>query len=179
MFFRDLTDVPRGTTLFMRIIILCILSLALFACNKPDPNPELKDPVFSDFQSMLAGTSQELEAEKKNLEGFEKELADAIPQTGQIKYAQKRVRETKEKITRLEQEEQYLKLKVEARKKESKTSYSVAFKKGETWPNPQEWTDYQTQKRFRNAKKSWDVKERMKEVGLGQEKTPEPAAGGH
>nr|BFD61312.1 hypothetical protein CKG001_34190 [Bdellovibrio sp. CKG001]BFD64776.1 hypothetical protein BdHM001_34570 [Bdellovibrio sp. HM001] len=163
----------------MRIICLIILSLSLVACNKPDPNPELKDPIFNDLQANAAETSQLLEAEKKNLEGFEKELSDVVPQTGQIKYAQKRVRESKERIVRLEQEKQYLELKVDARKREAKKSYSKAFKKGDPWPDPQEWDSYQTEKRLRNAKRTWDAKERMKEAGLGQEKTPEPAAGGH
>ncbi|ASD62089.1 hypothetical protein B9G79_00190 [Bdellovibrio bacteriovorus] len=179
MFFAFFADVPRGTTVFMRIITLFLLTFSLIACSKPDPNPELKDPIFNDYQSQLGATSAALESEKKGLEGFEKELAEVVPQTGQIKYAQKRVRESKEKITRLEQEKQYLELKIEARRKEAKRSYSKAFKKGETWPDPQEWASYQTEQRFRNAKKSWDVKERMKEVGLGEEKTPEPAAGGH
>ncbi|WP_347355676.1 hypothetical protein [Bdellovibrio sp.] len=163
----------------MRIICLILLSLSLVACNKPDPNPELKDPIYNDLHSATAEASQLLEAEKKNLEGFEKELSDVVPQTGQVKYAQKRVRESKEKIVRLEQEKQYLELKIEARKRESKKSYSKAFKKGETWPDPQEWNSYQTEKRLRNAKRTWDAKERIKEVGLGEQKTPEPAAGGH
>lgn len=163
----------------MRIICLILLSLSLVACNKPDPNPELKDPIYNDLHSAAAEASQLLEAEKKNLEGFEKELSDVVPQTGQVKYAQKRVRESKEKIVRLEQEKQYLELKIEARKRESKKSYSKAFKKGETWPDPQEWNSYQTEKRLRNAKRTWDAKERIKEVGLGEQKTPEPAAGGH
>lgn len=162
----------------MRIITILLLSLSLFACSKPDPNPELKDPIYNDYNSQLGTVSAALESEKKNLEGFNEELAEVVPQTGQIKYAQKRVREAKDKITRLEQEKQYLELKIEARKRESKSSYAKAYKKGENWPDPQEWASYQTEQRLRNAKKSWDVKERMRDAGLGEEKTPEPSGGG-
>ncbi|WP_295901222.1 hypothetical protein [uncultured Bdellovibrio sp.] len=165
--------------MFRRLLSVTIILFALTACNKPDPHPELKDPIYSDLTASLAATSSALENEKKTLAGHEQTLKDVVPQTGQIKYAQKRVDESKAKIIRLEQEKQYLELKIEARKKLSKKSYMQAFKKGETWPDPKEWESYQTEKKLRNAKKAWDVKERMKETGFGQEKTPAPPAGGH
>lgn len=163
----------------MRYFAVIILSLLLSACNKPDPTPELKDPIYNDIQADLAATSAALEGELKTLEGFEKELSEVVPQTGQIKYAQKRVNESKEKINRYEQEKMYLELKLEARKKESKRSYMKSYKKGEPWPDPAEWSSYQTEKRLRNAKRSWDAKSRIQELGLGQEKSPEPSAGAH
>lgn len=149
------------------------------ACNKPDSNPELKDPVFNDIQADLSVVSTTLEAELKNLQGFEKELAEVVPQTGQIKYARKRVNESKEKINRLEQEKIYLGLKLEARMKESKKSYLKAFKTGEAWPNPNEWESYRTEKRLRNAKRTWDAKNRIQELELEQGKSPEPPSGAH
>ncbi|WP_413569136.1 hypothetical protein ACLWBD_17650 [Bdellovibrio sp. HCB117] len=158
--------------MFLRIVCLIILSFALSACNKPDPNPELKDPIYSDLSATLAATTQAIEAEKKALEGFQKELSEVVPQTGQIKYAQKRVFDSQQKIARLEQEKQYYELKIEARKKSSKKSYMAAFKKGESWPNPKEFEDYQAQKKFREAKRTWDVKQRMQELGVGDEKAP-------
>lgn len=161
----------------MRLLSVIIISILLISCNKPDPHPELKDPIYSDVSALLATTTQALEAEKKTLEGNIKALGDVVPQTGQIKYAQKRVDESKAKIVFLEQEKQYLELKRAARQKEAQKSYSVAFKKGETWPNPEEWRSYEAEKRLRNAKRNWDVKERMKELH------PEPAkpahSGGH
>ncbi|WP_374076517.1 hypothetical protein [Bdellovibrio bacteriovorus] len=165
--------------MFKRLLSVTIILFALTACNKPDPNPELKDPIYSDLTASLAATTQALEGEKKTLEEHEQTLKDVVPQTGQIKYAQKRVDESKDRITRLEQEKQYLELKIEARKKSSKKSYLKAFKKGEPWPDPKEWDSYQIEKKLRNAKRTWDVNERLKETGFGQEKTPVPAAGGH
>ncbi|MBV2169000.1 MAG: hypothetical protein KUL82_09850 [Bdellovibrio sp.] len=179
MFFDENADVPRGTTVFMRIFSLIIILLSLVACNKPDPNPELKDPIYNDLNTSLAAASQALEAEKKTLEGHEQELLDVVPQTGQIKYAQKRVEESKGRITLLEQEKQYLELKIQGRKTIAKKSYTVAFSKGEPWPDPKEWESYQLEKKMRAAKKTWDVNQRLKELGFKDEKTPEPAVGGH
>ncbi|WII73025.1 hypothetical protein QJS83_03955 [Bdellovibrio sp. 22V] len=162
----------------MRLISIITICFFLVACNKPDPNPELKDPIYGDLTSSLASISQQLEAQKKTLEEHEQALKDVVPQTGQIKYAQKRVNETKALITRLDQEKQYLELKIEARKKQSKKSYLQAFKKNEPWPDPKEWDSYQVEKKLRAAKKDWSVQERMKELGFGNEKAPAPTAEG-
>lgn len=161
----------------MKLFGVIVLSLLVISCNKPDPHPELKDPIYSDVTATLASTTQALEAEKKTLDEHLKALGDVVPQTGQIKYAQKRVDESRARIIFLEQEKQYLELKRTARQREARQSYTTAFKKGETWPNPAEWRAYEAEKRLRGAKRNWDVKERMKELN------PEPVqpahSGGH
>ncbi|MFM6929931.1 MAG: hypothetical protein ACKOX6_15785 [Bdellovibrio sp.] len=150
----------------MKIIAAFLIIFTLAACNKPDPNPELKDPIYSDLQTQLTTATQSLEAEKKKLEGFEKDLAAVVPQTGQIKYAQKRVFESQALVAKWEQEKAYLELKIEQRKLTAIKSYKKAFAKKEDWPDPKEWSSYQAEQKLRNAKRSWDVKERMKEAGI-------------
>lgn len=172
MFLSDRADVPRGTTPLMRIFTIILLCYALVSCNKPDPNPELKDPIYNDLNALLATTSQAIEAEKKLLSGHEKELNESIPQTGQVKRLQKRVGESKGKISRLEQEKSYLRLKIKARLKVARSTYARAYDNKEVWPNPQEWRSYEAEKKFRNAKKTWDVKDRMRELGLGATEAP-------
>ncbi|MNJ91076.1 hypothetical protein D3C87_87210 [compost metagenome] len=157
----------------MKIITLLFLSfLALSGCNKPDPTPELKDPIYGDLNSRLGAVTAELSAEKKVLEGHQLTLSQVTPQTGQIKYAQKRVYESQAKITKMEQEKQYLELKIQERKKESRRSYNKAFQKGETWPDMAEYDSYKAEIRLRNAKRTWDVKERMKSAGILESKAP-------
>ncbi|WP_210415550.1 hypothetical protein [Bdellovibrio sp. NC01] len=150
----------------MRIIAAILILFTLAACNKPDPNPELKDPIYSDLQTKLGAATAAVEAEKKKLEGFEKDLETVVPQTGQIKYAQKRVFESQALIVKLEQEKAYLELKIEQRKKEAAISYHKAFAKKEEWPNPKEYASYQAEEKLRTAKRTWDVKSRMKEAGV-------------
>lgn len=169
----------------MKYAIL-LLFLFLSACSKPDPAPELKDPIFGDLNAELALVTAALETEKGNLKKNEEELLAVVPQTGQIKYAQKRVDESKAKIVKLDQQKQYLELKVEARKKVARRTYLEAYHKKENWPNPTEWQNYELEKKLRSAKKTWDVKERMKEAGVGLDITQkaegghsEPPSGGH
>ncbi|XGC80860.1 hypothetical protein ACES2L_16165 [Bdellovibrio bacteriovorus] len=164
----------------MRIISLIIISLCLFACNKPEKNPELRDPIYSAIEAELKATEVAIAGEEKTLADHEKTLANVVPQTGQIKYAQKRVAESKNKLSKLLQEKQYLELKKKARVREAKKTYLAAFKKGESWPNPKEWESFQAEERLRKAKRTWDVQERIKQAGLGNEKAGSaPAPSGH
>lgn len=153
--------------MLFKILMFIILSTALISCNKPDPNPELKDPIFNDLNSKLGSARQALEAEKKALQEHEQALRDVVPQTGQIKYAQKRVYDAQAKIQKLGQEIRYLELKIQSRKSEAKKSYLVAFKKGEEWPNPAEYTMYDAANRLRAAKSSWDTNARVKALAPG------------
>ncbi len=160
----------------MKLIIFVTL-LLLSACNKPDPNPELKDPIYADLNAELALAEAAIAAEAANLKKFQDELAAVVPQTGQIKYAQKRVEETKSKLARHQQQRDYFELKIAARKKLASRAYLEAFHKKTDWPDPEEWRAYQLEKKFRSAKKTWDVKERMKEAGAGISFGGEAASG--
>ncbi len=165
MFFAKKTDVPRGTLHLMLRILLVITTIFLASCNKPITNPELKDPIYNDLNVRLTEVSQLLAAEKTILKDHEKDLNESIPQTGQSIRAQKKVFESQNKIIKLEQEEQYLKLKVAARKVEATNSYSKAFGKNEPWPDPQEFEQYQKEKKAQRAPRDWSVKNRLKETG--------------
>lgn len=150
----------------MRLIAAILIIFTLSACNKPDPNPELKDPIYSDLQAQLGSTSAALEAEKKKLEGFQKDVETVIPQTGQVKYAKKRFFESETRVAKLQQEEEFLKLKIEQRKKAAVLSYKKAFEKKEAWPDPKEYSSYQAEQKLRTAKREWDVKQRLKDAGM-------------
>lgn len=153
----------------MRILIIFCFSFLLFGCNRPDPQPQLKDPIYLDIQSEISALQQSIDAESKSLEGHLKSLEEVVPQTGQIKYAQKRVDESKAIINKLRQELEYQKLKLQAQEKNARTSYKKAYEVSEPWPNPKEWNVYQAEKRFRNAKKTWDVESRLKELSPKRE----------
>ena len=161
----------------MRILSIFIITLLLVACNKPDPNPELKDEIYADLNTQLADVGHELEAEEKQLVEHQKALSEVTPQTGQIKYAQKRVYDSEEKINKLRQEKQWLALRAEERLKYTKKEYLKAFKAGKPWPDPAEFEQYKLEMKMRKAKKEWDVKQRMQEAGLSVPGAKKPAGG--
>jgi hypothetical protein len=165
--FRFLSDVPRGTWGFMRFIIILAL-VSLVGCNRPDPAPELKDQVYQGLSSQLAETTRAIAEENKRLEEHKKALSEVTPQTGQIKFAQKRVFDSGAKLDRLKQEQQWLELRVSERRRHAKIQYLKAFKSKEPWPDPLEFEQYKTEKRLRAAKKNWDVRDRLEKAGISK-----------
>lgn len=150
----------------MKYLFVLFSLIFIVGCNKPEPNPELRDPIYSDLNAQLGEVTGKIATEKKNLEGFQQTLKDVVPQSGQVKYAQKRVDDCQDKIDHLSQEKDYLDLKIKDRLAFSRHSYMAAFKKGEAWPDPKEYESYKVEQKFRKAKLAWDVKDRMKEAGV-------------
>jgi hypothetical protein len=148
----------------LRYFISSLFLFSVLACSKPNPNPESLDPIYADLLEMGNSTHAAVEAAKKDLEEHEKEQKDAIPQTGQNKYAQKRVEEALARINKLEQMEGYYQLKAKSRLKEDRISYLKAYKEKKPWPPPEEWESYQAEKRLRDAPKNWDAKERLEQA---------------
>jgi hypothetical protein len=170
---------------YMRLFYAFLLLVPLLgACEKKaDPNPELRDPIYADFKAELAIAEQGIVAEKKTLEGHEQELKDVIPQSGQIKFAQKRIYESRDKITKMEQRKLYFELKIKARLAEARAAYRKAFAKGEEWPDPKEHEEYKVASKLRrDGLIGWNVENRMEQAGIavkGKGKpAPAPPAGG-
>lgn len=145
----------------MPIFILIIISTWLLACNKPNPTPELVDPIYIDLQQQAQSAKKELESEIKKNEGYKKEVESAVPQTGAIKYAQKRFFESEARVDKLKQEVKFYELKVDSRKQFARKMYAKAYKNGEIWPNEEEFVAYKTQKALSNIETSWKTKKRV------------------
>lgn len=166
----------------MRLIYALFLLIPfLGACEKkPEPNPEARDPIYADYKAELGLAEQGLAAEEKALEGFKAELNDVVPQSGQIKFAQKRIYESMDKITKFEQRKLYFELKIQARLLEVKKSYKAAFAKGEAWPDPKEYDEYKVAGKLRrDGLIGWNVENRMEQAGVAVKKKdgkPAPAA---
>lgn len=171
------------------IIYVVILSLFLGGCNKPDPNPENSDEIYKDLLEELDVATKALESEKKNLEKHESELRKVAPQTGQIKFAQKKVYETQATITKLEQQKQFFEIKIELRKAEVRQRYLEARKGGRKWPDQAEIDGYKAVMKLQREKLEWeknkgqkkDVPHGTKSAGTSAhgEAPPAPEGGGH
>jgi hypothetical protein len=144
----------------MRLFLLLIPFL-IAACNKPDPNPELRDEIYHELNNQLAAATHALSEEEKNLEGFQSKLKEVTPQTGQIKFAQKRVFDSENKIDHLKQEKAWLELRISERLADTKKNYMKAFKAGKDWPDPKEYEEFVATTKLRKAKREWDSKARI------------------
>ncbi len=146
-----------------KILLLLIIVIAV-GCNKPNPNPELMDPIFSDIQSQVSSVDAEIAAEEAKLAENSASFENVVPQTGQIKFAQKRVWDSKNRIEKLKQLKKYWEVRKESRKIHARTEYMKAFASGKHWPDPSEYSMYKNQQKLENASRSWNVKKRIQEL---------------
>lgn len=141
----------------MKIVILALFLIGISSCNKSDPTPETHDAIYLDLQSELDIATKSVEAEEKNLEKLKKELEKAIPQTGQVKYATKKVRDSEERLNELRQQKTYFEIKIERRKFEVRNRYQESLLKGgRPWPDQKEIEMYKTVTAFYRDKLQWE-----------------------
>lgn len=152
-------------------------------CNKPDPNPENSDEIYKDLLQELDVATKALEAETKNVEKLKLELQNAVPQTGQVKFAQKKVNETQATIDKLAQQKQFFEIKIELRKAEVRSRYHEARRGGRKWPDLAEIEGYKAMMKLQREKLEWDKNKGQKKSvphGTSEQATDnKPAASGH
>ncbi len=139
-----------------------LMLLFLIGCNKPNPTPEVGDEIYLDLKNRAAGAEKALETEKKKLEGFKKDLDSAIPQTGAIKYAQKRYFETEAAVEKARQANKYYELAAESRKKYFRKRYAASYAEGSSAIDAEEVASYMKNAGSNRGGTSWDTKARVK-----------------
>lgn len=144
-----------------------LLFLSIFvACSQPEPKPELRDPIYQDYVEQKGIFEKSLIEVEAQMKEHEKSLKEAIPQTGQNKWATKRYWEAKNNYDKLKQQIEYFNVKILERAKYVRRNYIDKFQKGETWENKAEFEEYKAEKKLRSAKFTWDLKKRMEEAGV-------------
>lgn len=151
----------------MKLIIIFLLFFVVVACDKPNPEPEKADPIYNDIVAEIGAANSAVTAAEKELEGFEKEAAAVVPQTGQHKYAGKRVSETAAKLEKLRQMKKYWEIRAETRKEWARKSYMTAYKAKKPWPDPKEYEQYKVLRKLEQAPRHWNLKERIDQSRAG------------
>lgn len=171
----------------MKILIFITIISIFTGCNKSDPTPEVSDEIYKDLLQELDVATKGFESEIKNLEKLEQDRNKAVPQTGQIKFAQKKVFETQATINKLAQQKQFFEIKIELRKAEVRQRYMEARKGGRKWPDPIEIENYKAVMKLQRDKLEWEKsKGQKKDVPHGTKKeaashgeAPAQAEGAH
>jgi hypothetical protein len=139
-------------------LILLICTLMVLGCKRENPNPELIDPIYKFLVEQNSALKSSLEGEKKKLEEGIKALEKTLVNTPERKIAIRDNQSTKGRIARLEQEYKYSEIRKERRRVEVRRDYKIAFNADKPWPNPQEFDDFMTQHRLRNASRNWNAR---------------------
>jgi len=153
----------------MKNLAVCVTALALLlsGCDKPNPNPELLDPVYADLSKKAEEIKKQAEAAKAAVVDAQKEADAAVPQTRQIEYATKRLNEAKIKLLRAEQIARYYEIRTESRVATDKAEYSKAFSQKKPWPDPAEYQQFLDSERLATEHPTkWDANARRKELGF-------------
>ena len=91
----------------MKNLFFATLMLFINACTPSNPHPEQLDPIYKDLAMELGIANKALEEEEKRLVSANNEKSLAVPQTGQIKFSNKKIADSTEKINILKQQKLY------------------------------------------------------------------------
>lgn len=150
----------------VKLFIACSI-FSILGCKSKNPNPELIDPIYLDLQKEERRHSQLVKELEKQIETSNKELASSEPRSIDLKIKAKEISGLKDRLIRLKQGEEYFRIRAELRRVEARKAYTIAFEKGEEWPNPEEFKAYEVNKRLRTVPLNWS--ERVPKLKLLQE----------
>lgn len=160
----------------MKCLIFTALVLFFSSCNPKNANPERLDEIYLDLVAELDIANKALDSEEKNLASLIKERNSSVPQTGQIKFANKKVADAESKVNALKQQKLYFEIRIEQRKHEAMQRYEESLKEGgRPWPDKEEVAMYRSVVKFQRDKINWDKTKGMrKDVPRGTDKKPAP-----
>lgn len=156
----------------MKYIVIATISLFFAACNSKNAHPEQLDSIYKDLATELDIANKSLAAEEKNLSALLEEKALAVPQTGQIKFANKKIADSTNKINALKQQKLFFEIKVAQRLEHARAKYEESLRPGgEPWPDQKEAALYSSIAKFQRNKIFWEKNRGMKaDVPRGTEK---------
>jgi hypothetical protein len=146
-------------TKFTQKLILTLslgLILGLLGCKEADPSPELRDPIYKDFEESIkviegAATSQE------------KKIAEAKTEYGKMgerdpfrKRQFAEIFRLERQLVDLRQQALYFRVRLEQRKAYARAEYTKAFNADKPWPDPKEWERYKISKDLIHASRNWE-----------------------
>lgn len=141
----------------MKCLIFIAVMAFLTACTQKNPHPEQMDGIYKDLAAELDLAQRALELEEKSLATLIKDKALVVPQTGQIKFANKKIAEAEEKIMIMRQRVAFFEISVSQRAEHAKAKYDESLRSGgKPWPDKEELALYNSVTRFHRDKLAWD-----------------------
>lgn len=163
----------------MKYLFFIAFALFLASCNKKNPTPELQDEIYKDLIQELDIAAKALEEQEKTLASLQKERQAAIPQTGQVKYATKKVYDAQSKVDVLKQQKQFFEIKIELRKHQVRQRYEESLKAGgRPWPDPDEIKAYKAVTKLHRDKIEYD-RNKGRVVPRGTDQKPAETSASH
>ena len=135
-----------------------LVSLGLLACKKPNPNPELLDPIYIDLGLEFKTADGDVKAEEKAIEDLKKQITALPPRDTSRGPMTRELYKRERHLVQLKQKAQYFEIRQQQRKDFDQISYLKAFEADKPWPDAAEIAEYKRLKKLTSAPLSWDTR---------------------
>ena len=151
-------------------LLFSILAMVFMGCRKPDPTPEIRDPIYLDIQSQLKAAQGEVKSAMTEFKENEANLEKIEPYTRQSKTFWQKYWASQKKLRKAEQKLHFLNLHLINRKYEARNSYIRAYniKAEADWPSSSQFRRYKLNKRLKNAPRTWDSENIARQINESQ-----------
>ncbi len=148
--------------LFMRYwrILFFWICLVLVGCEKPNPTPELGDPIFQDIQSQMKSSEKELVDAEKAIQDASAAIEKIVPQDGTYKILWEKYFQAKKNKEQVQERGQFLAASLDRRKKLVRKRYREAWNSGtkKLEVNASELEDYKQNRKLATDSRDWSTK---------------------
>lgn len=137
---------------------LSIFSLSIFlflGCSRPNPTPELIDPIYRDLEEKASLSKTEAEKVSEEIKSTKEELDKLPPRDPSSRKLHQDLKNKEAKLIQLEQQALYYEIRAEKRRSYAREDYLKAFSAGKPWPNPESKEVYELVEKLRSAPKEW------------------------
>ncbi len=161
---------------FLTILTTLVLLTTLLGCKSEDPNPELKDPIYSDLKKRTEEAEKAAASSKAEIEALELALSKSAPITLEKKNIEKDLQKTRREYSRASQEQRYFRIRMERRQVEDKINYRRALASEKPWPDPEEYKKYLKNIELRQINRNWNARVPKLQDRLESYKVPKATA---
>jgi hypothetical protein len=140
------------------IVLGLLFCFALSGCRKEDPNPEFLDPIFADLDKRANEAQKGVDDEIKKQSELKVAVEKSEPNSIQLKNNQRDLLKSQSVALDLSQKARYFQIRAKRRLLVDRITYKEAFAKGQPWPDPHEYSDYQVNMRLQEAPKNWSIR---------------------
>ncbi len=136
-------------------LALFVLLIIQAGCSKPNPHPEMIDPIYNDLVARSAEAKTAAETKREEIIGIKKELDSLPARDPSRKKTLENLRRSERQLMVAEQNALYYEVRAEQRKAFAYDQYMEAYQKGKPWPDPAEFLAYKNQKKLESGPREW------------------------
>ncbi|CAN5382801.1 hypothetical protein BH10BDE1_BH10BDE1_22190 [soil metagenome] len=140
-------------------------------CSRPNPTPELIDPIYADLVQRSAVAKAGAETKKAEIKKIKADLAELPARDPTKRKLQEDLSKNEMLLVVADQEGLYYEIRAQQRKAYARDEYIRAFDAGKTWPDPKDFEIYKIQRKLRDSPREWTGK--TEKTGRYNRKTAE------